>query len=611
MTSSFNAARLIAVGRRAIPWGIGATAWVMRGGAGELAAASACPGLLEFMSIAVVRLNPDLRIGHVFNLLQAVATVVALAAFVELAARRTRNLAVAAAAGLAVALSPLFARTLSPQPDAAAFGLFCAAALLATSAFARRSTASYALFGVGLAVCLMAALLVPPWLLVAVAGAFIAGAATWPYKSQRWIAGALAAIALALLVPAILNVSRPDVLTGSSSVRALTACTLPLPSPAATIAYARTVLWWLGPFALGLAALGASVELPRLGWRRSAMTALVALACLALAASAHVNVQVALAPLAVALWCLAAGGLSEVVTATGRGTLRRVAAGLFLLLLPALEASRRIAEERDDWVRPRGHETQTLRRTTTMLNLVAQNASFVEEDATVDLLLRASVVGGRRRGKPFTVVAARPDAVTRALADRTVYAFPHRQEDLSLRGFVVEQLAGAGPGAPAVDGIAEITGRRRCVTIGDQWADVTSASDRIALSADGETARGPVTIYFGGPAAAGPYADWWPPRTTRGFRFATFDQLTGARSARLQEEARDSGLPPDHPVLAAPFVIRLTLHRTPRAPLALPVMLGGRFPAGVAKLEPGGADAGHLTLCDAPAVPISPLMDRE
>src|SRR4029079_4360561 len=97
------------------------------------------------------------------------------------------------------------------------------------------------------------------------------------------------------------------------------------------------------------------------------------------------------------------------------------------------------------------------------------------------------------------------------------------------------------------------------------------------------------------------------PRMLRGFGFFTYDQGGDGGSARLQAEGRDVGLRPDHPVLSAPFVVRLTLHRTPRAPLALPVLLGAPFPSGAAKLDRASAEAGHLIVCDAPAIQIAPL----
>ncbi len=113
------------------------------------------------MSIATVRLSPDLRVGQLFDLLRAAIIVAALAAIVELVCRRTRNTPIAAATGLAVGLSPLFTATLSPPWEAAAFGICAAAALLAGSRFASRSGSSYALLFFSLAILLTGALLVP------------------------------------------------------------------------------------------------------------------------------------------------------------------------------------------------------------------------------------------------------------------------------------------------------------------------------------------------------------------------------------------------------------------------------------------------------------------
>src|SRR4051812_48907409 len=425
MTSSFNSARAIVSGRRAVPWLVGVAGWMLRDKAVELAVPNPCPGLLEFASIAALRLDPDLQIGQLFGVLHAAAVVFAVAAFVMLIDRTGRNLAVAAATGLAISLSPLFASTLGPASDAAAFAICSAAALLGTSATPLRRGNSYRLFFATVALCFTAAFLVPSWLAVATIAAFAAGMTTWPRSDQRRLAGALAAAVVALVTFGVLSLSRPDALRGSSSWGALTACALPMPTAGRAIAVAATALWWLGPAALGLAVLGALTTARRAALR-GALGAFVALAMTMLAASADMHVQVAIAPLAVVLWWLAASGFGDLVTMIGRGTMRGVAAALILVLLPTLEASRRFNEERDDYVRPRGHDAQTLRRTTAMLNFVSADASFVEEDATVDVLLRASIFGGRRRGKPFTVVAPDRAAVATALTGRTVYVFPQR-----------------------------------------------------------------------------------------------------------------------------------------------------------------------------------------
>jgi hypothetical protein len=623
MTWSFNSARPIAVGRRVVPWVVGPVALVIRGRPLELASPSACPGLLELMSIASVRFDPDLAVGPVFLVLGAAAIVSSLALLAELVFRHTRDMRLAAATGLAVGVSPLFAATLSPPWEAGAFAVCAAGALLVGPLLGWRTRSPRLFACVSLGLLLTAALIVPPWLALATAGAFLTiGVAVPPGawwsdwnrlgRARRWLLGIAAAAGFALLAVAMLGLSQPGALAGLSPWQALASCTLPRPSPARTVAAASAIGWALGPLALALAALGLFVEAQPAGWRRLAFAAGVAILCLGLAASAGLSPLIALAPSALGLWWLAASGLRELVIAIGHKRVLQFASAAVLVLLPTLEASRLGAEERDDWVRPRGHEKTTLREMRAVVSQVSSSARFVEEDSTTDVLLRAATAGRRRTNRSLTIVPAQSEAVRRALASGAVYAFPSQQENLSQRGFTVEPLAVTvfrrDNVAERIGGVATIVGTRRCQPIGGAWVDLSDAGThgRIAMVADSEAARGPITIYLGGATAAQPAPDNWPPRTTRGFLFGLFDQRDGKRSDRLVAEAQGIGLPTQHAVLTQPFVVRLTLHRTPRAPLALAVTLGSSFPIGVARLAMG-ADAAPLTVCDAPPVEILPL----
>ena len=507
--------------------------------------------------MGVLRLRPDVRVGLVVQILRVAMVTVGLAAFTALVWRETRNLAAAIAIGAAIGLSPLFPAMLAPPWEAAAFGVCAVAAWVAGAMRGRDRRNPITVSVIVVAVIAVAGVaLVPPWLL----DGTTTGACVPPAASAQPVAEAFADIAS-----------------------------------------------WLGSGAVGLAVLGAFVNLSRSPRKTIVVAAVAALASVVLRWAAPLSAAVALAPALVVLWLFAASGLNDVVLAMGRGAPARVAAALLLLLVPALAASRRGTEERDDRIAPRGHEQQTLRGMTRVLNLVPQ-ATFVEEDATVDLLLRAANVGARRRAKPITVVAPTPDAVGRALISQPVYAFPWRQVDLSLRGFVVEPFSpadGRSDSAHALDGVAAITGRRRCEAVEPAWADFGGASDRIALSADSIAARGPAVILLGGKSAGAPQPDGWSTRTLRGFGFFTFDQLTPAGTERLVAEARATGLPTNHPLLDQPFVVRLNLHRTPRAPLALAVVLGGTFPVGATRLDPNAANVGRLMVCDAPAIAVS------
>ena len=393
---------------------------------------------------------------------------------------------------------------------------------------------------------LAAALLVPPWIVLAAAGTFLMIGAAVPRlgRPARWVAGGVAAAGLAALAIAILSLSRPGALAGLPSWRMLASCTLPWPSPARTLASASTIGWAFGPFALALAALGLFGEAQQAGWRRCAIAAGVAMLCLGLAASAGLSPHIALAPSAVGLWWLAASGLRELVTAMGRKPALQFASALVLVLLPTLEASRLSAEERDDWIRPRGHEKTTLRDMRAVLSQVSSSAVFVEEDSTTDVLLRASIAGRRRTSRSITIVPPRSEVVRQALESGAVYAFPRQQENLSQRGFAIEPLAVTvfrrDNVAETIGGVATIVATRRCQVIGTAWVDLAGAGaqGRIAMVAESEAARGPMTIYLGGAMAAQPVPDGWPARTTRGFLFGLFDQREGKRSDRLMAEAR-------------------------------------------------------------------------
>ena len=286
------------------------------------------------------------------------------------------------------------------------------------------------------------ALLVPPWTVPAAAGTFLAMGSAVPRLARpaRWVAGGVAAAGFAALAVAILSLSPPGALAGRPSWQMLASCTLPWPSPARMLASVSTIGWAFGPFALALAALGLFGEAQQTGWRRSAIAGGVALLSLGLAASAGLGPHIALAPLAVGLWWLAASGLRELVTAMGRTPALQFASALILVLLPMLEASRLNAEERDDWIRPRGHEKTTLRDMRAVLSQVSSSA-VVRRRGLDDRSAAAGIDRGQAAHQPIDpIVPPRSEVVRQALASGAVYAFPRQQENLSQRGFAIEPL---------------------------------------------------------------------------------------------------------------------------------------------------------------------------
>jgi hypothetical protein len=603
------------IGRRALPWLVGPTVLFTEGRSLELVPPHPCPGLLELVSIVAVRARLDLTIGAWFGTLHALAVIVGLAAFVIVASRATGNIAVAASTALAIGLSPAFPRTLAPPREAAAFAVCaCGAVLFARSLNRHANTAMSLRRFPALVAWIVAALVVPEWTIGAALGAGITFCliASGLGRTRRYVGGGVLALLCVLLVLMMFAAS-PRIDGGTSSSlspwQALAACSTPAwRQVGLTSVFSRL----LGPFALALAALGLFAEVQTAGWRRCLRATAAGLAGLALVGITPSNAPEAVIPWLFGVWMLAAVGFQQAVS-LARSPVTRAFAALLLVLFPILQVARLRAEERDNWVHSLGHEAATLRRVVAVLNVVPANATFAEEDATIDLLMRAAVFGGRRAGKPFTIAPRRRDVIKSALDRGPVYAFPRGQEDLSQRGFVIEPVARIGRAQDesnkTVDGLAAIAGTRPCQIVGERWIDLAGigATGRIAMSGDSESAYGPIVLYLGGPMAGEPAPDGWPLRVTRGFRTFTFDRETEAHADRLRAEARARELI-DLEVFASPYVTRLTLNRTPRAPLTLGILLGASRPVGVAKeLYFDPSPSSHLTICEAPPVKIDSI----
>jgi hypothetical protein len=252
-----------------------------------------------------------------------------------------------------------------------------------------------------------------------------------------------------------------------------------------------------------------------------------------------------------------------------------------------------------------GHQRASLRQMRLLVNVLAPESHLVEEDASVDTLLRAAIFG-RRAFKPLGIVARDRRAVLDAMTRGPVYAFAIGQRELSLRGFVIEPLLDPSrPTLAELRGLARVTGTRACADVGTTWVDLDGigAAGRIALSTSSAKGEGPVLAYFSGSDAYLPGPDGWPARALRGFDARILGRRTPEAAADLEAEAMGSGLSGD-PVFAAPFVARLFLYRTPEAPLALPIVLGPPRSRGVARLVADYPGALPLTLCDAPPIRV-------
>ncbi len=551
---------------------------------------------MDLLAVAILRQWPDLEIGQLLSWLQPAVVVLALACVAEWFDRLTRNVVVALGLGLTVAFSPLFLPWLALPTPVAAVGL-CAVAALAIRRVTQNGARSLVNAVFAAAVLLLAALTVPSWTVACALGAC---ALMWPCSAHTGrrsvrIARSLAMAAIVGVVP--FAVLRATHLPALGDAAPWYACATP--TAANVSALLQQVLWTIGPVMGALAVLGLAVELFR--GQRVWIVAASTLVALAGWPAAGLASSITFAPLFVAAWSAAAVGLDEILRMMQRARGGIVAAVVLLCVLPMLEAARVRDEERDNAIRPISQERASLTAMRSVLDLVPTGTRFVEEDASINLLLRAALLGGRRSSKPLTVIPGDRRSVEHALEESTVWAFPLGQQLLTLRGFEIQ---------PADDlrmrGVARVAAVRSCQELGTTWVDLSAEGrhGRIAIVAASETDVGPVDLYFGGPAEYAPGPDGWALRVRSKFGLSLFDRSAPGDAARLDAEARDLQLTAQ-PVFRAPFVSRMVIERTPRSPLELPIMLGPPRPVGLGRLHQDASPHDRIAVCDAPPVTVS------
>jgi hypothetical protein len=587
------------IGRHALLWLAGPVVLVAHDRAAALAAPTHCAAALDLLAMAILRRWPELSVGQFLAVLQPIIVVLALGLLAECCDRATRALPVALTIAVMFGVSPPMIPYLALPAAALATGVFAAAALairrLFTDARAGRREVACAV-----AALAAGAAVVPSWTLACAAAAFAVAWWGGPPTGRRGfrIAVAIAMAALVTAAPlAILQVTHMPAIGDRGPWYACAVPTAALDS----VWRSDTVpalLWMFGPIALTLTALGFAVSLSRAA---AGVLAAMGFVILATVSASAAQTEVALAPVIVATWCAAAVGLREVVGMMRRARHGWIAVALLLCGLPVLELARVRAEERDDRLRPYSHERASLAAVTSLLNLVPSESLLVEEDASVDLLLRAAVVGGRRSSKPFAVVPSDRDSVTRALSTGTVWAFPSGQERLSLRGFAIEQSSDQ-----RIHGLARVVSARACRQVGASLVDLSAEgmSGRITVVAARESDKGPVVLYFGGSTDYEPGPDDWSPRVRTGFAINVFDRRSPANRPLLDAELKDTPLS-HQPVAAMPFVAHIVVKRTPRSPLELPIVLGPPRPIGAGRLAEEASTTDRISVCDAPAIHVS------
>jgi hypothetical protein len=163
-----------------------------------------------------------------------------------------------------------------------------------------------------------------------------------------------------------------------------------------------------------------------------------------------------------------------------------------------------------------------------------------------------------------------------------------------------------------ISGLEMIVGRRPCRLMQREWVDVSdvAAAGRIAVIAQSDASFGPVSLLLAGATSPVLVPESWSRRMIRGFSVSIFTRRIPAETERLLTEGRTLGVPADHPVLAAPVLLELSLERIPRGPLALPVILGASLPVGIARLDPKASSSEQLWVCDASAAHVTPFEVR-
>jgi hypothetical protein len=545
----------IACAARATPWLVAALAVALRHPPPrELAPPAACPTVLELLSVAAVQLDARLSLGTWFAALHAIAIGLAVAALVQLVVRTTGSRAAALAVGLASALGPAFSPTLAPPWAAASFAAAASLALVLVGPTRR----SVAVAAVALAVVLAAPLIVPP----------ASPSAPGPWR-----------VAIACLQPGLGDGATDGAMAAAAAAASAS-----------------------GPVVLSLAVLGAYALWFGDGRRLLAVAAGLGSAGAMFAAWRGSSASLPLGFMLAAAWCLAAAGIAKLVERAGTGW-SRAGVAVLVVLLPVLQLARAHGEIRDDQQWPIGHSEATRRFVREQLDQVPSNGAVVEEDASLDVLLRALSGRIRDSGKALPIVPRVPDQVEAAVrTGRAVLAWPLARRDLTLRGFTFEVPApvrAVAPEEPSPEMPARVAGRLPCRAVAADWSDVSDvlSTDRLAFVARAEEFRGPIALVIGGRAEVVARVGDWPARARRGFHARRFTAPETDQDAARAAWARAQDLPPDLPPLAEPNAVRLVLFRTPRAPLALLLTIDGRPARAFARLDRPAASPGAIMLC--------------
>lgn len=305
------------------------------------------------------------------------------------------------------------------------------------------------------------------------------------------------------------------------------------------------------------------------------------------------------------LWVVFAFGLDEVVRFIGTAGRRRAAGSacvlvLFLIVITAQLPAR--ATSTPPPPAPLGHDRVTLTSLRALISNIPSGSALVDDGPVTNILMRAMAADLDRAHVEIARLPNDPAVVRDALTRRRVFALPHAQQSLQLRGFrIVDGLRTADRG------LAEVQAGGECATATDAWQPAPSLAARtdLAFVADNAERRGPIALYLVGDAPIRIDAVNWPPRTLRGFSPHTFDLTKATERQALDQERADDNGPGDARLAATPSATRVALWRMPDAALAMPIRLSA--PATLAYLKLSPEATGAVSVCPVFPSSVQPI----
>jgi hypothetical protein len=311
---------------------------------------------------------------------------------------------------------------------------------------------------------------------------------------------------------------------------------------------------------------------------------------------------------ALLIWTVFALGLDEIRRSlnpgAGNGLRHRIAGAtlvIALLLVVVAAPLPAAATSTPPAPQPLGHDLVTLTSLRALVSNIPSGSALVDDGPITNMLMRAMADDLARAHVDLARVTDDAAAVRRALASRRVFALPHAQRALQLRGFqVVDGLRVADRG------LAEIVRGGDCADATGEWqvAAPLTGHATLALVADRESRRSPIVLFLMGDAPIRVEAVDWPPRTMRGFSVKVFDLGREEDRTALDAERVEYG-GPTVDLTGRAFITRVELWRTPDAALAIPIHLS--TPATWVAIRLGAGASPGVSICPAFPSPVQPI----